>query len=115
MGRALFVAFLVGVALFALPVLTAEPTEPAAVAAAIAGLALVAFAVTSASLVFVQSRWGPKSRRRTAVALRRGVLAGLLVATLAGLRAADALSVITAAFALALFAALEGMLSSGRW
>lgn len=90
-----------------------EPTEPVAVALVLVGFGLVAFAVSSAALHYVGRQLGRGPRqRRTGASLRRGMLVGVGVTTLAFLRVVDALSAVTAVFVLAALAALEGALAA---
>lgn len=112
-GRALAVAFVAGIADLLFVVATREPREPEAVAALVLGLGLVVFALAAATLYYLPARVRrPRRRPRAAPALRRGALLGAAVAALAFLRAADALSVVTAVFVIAALAALEGVLSA---
>jgi hypothetical protein len=111
-ARLLALAALAGIALAALIVATREPDDPAAVAAVLFGVAIVAFAVASATFYYLPRL--ARRRRRSAglVALRRGAIVGLGVFILGTLRVLDALTAVTAAFLLAGLAALEGLLSA---
>jgi hypothetical protein len=112
MARGLALAFLVGLADVGWVIATLEPSDPAAVAALLFGIGLMTFAVASATLYFLPLRLRTRRRPRPGPALRRGALLGTAIASLAFLRTLDALSAVTAAFVLAAFAALEGLLSA---
>lgn len=110
MARALTVAFLAGLVAIASVVVTAEPSDPGAVAGLLVGLAVVAFALASTGFYYLPR--GPRRRQRAGEAVRRGALVAGGLTTLAFLRAIDALTVVTALFVLGAVAALEGALSA---
>ena len=98
-------------------VLTRDPTEPPAVAAVIACSAIAAACTVAFLGMAVEDRDAaqarPRRRRpRHAVALRRGLEIGALVAALGLLRAADGLTVITGGFVVAGFVLAELVMSA---
>lgn len=113
MARALAGALLLGLLLVGYVVAAREPRDVGALGLLLLGIALVTFSLAAAALYYLPTRLRASRRRpRRLPALRRGALVGAAVATLAFLRVLDALSAVTAAFVLAAFAALEGVLSA---
>lgn len=111
MAPLLAIALTAGIALIAYAVATSEPTDPGAVTLVIFGAGVTAFAVAAIAMQYSPLRRSRRGPRREA-SLRRGVLVGLGIATLAFLRVVDALSLVTAAFVVIVLAALEGALSA---
>ena len=117
MRLALLVAGLGGLALVAFTVVTRDVDDRAAVALVLAGSTLAVAALAALVAVVLEERAAATARPRRRYprrgrALRRGFGLGLAVGILGLLRAADALSVITATFVLAGFVLAEYVLSS---
>jgi uncharacterized membrane protein len=98
-------------------VLTRDPTDPLAVAAAIAASAVAAACIVAFLGVAVEERDAalarPRRRRpHRSAAVRRGALIGALVAALGLLRAVDGLTLITGGFVVAGFVLAELVLSA---
>ena len=104
-------AFLLCVGIAALVALTRDPEEPWAV-----GIFIVAVGTAAAILAaWLQLRRAATRRRAArveAVAGRRGLEVGAVVALILWLRAVDGLSLVTAAFVIATFAAAEYVLAA---
>jgi hypothetical protein len=100
-------------AVAALILLTLDPEQPLAVAAFIAAVGGGAAAFAT----WLQVRAARSRRRgagaRGAIAGRRGLEVGAVVALLLWLRAVDGLSLITAAFVVLTFVATEFVLTAG--
>lgn len=113
MARTAALASLLCLAIAALILLVLDPEHPLAVAAFIVavGGAAAGFAT------WLQVRAAGSRRRgagaRGAIAGRRGLEVGAVVALLLWLRAVDGLSLITAAFVVLTFAATEFVLAAG--
>ena len=93
-------------------VLTRDPTEPLAVAAAIGGSSIAVACVVALVGVAVEERDASVARPRPRLprrvpAVRRGVEIGALVAALGLLRAIDGLTLITGGFVIAGFVLAE--------
>ena len=107
--RSLAVVAVVAIAAAIAVVLTRDPEEPAARVAFIASVAVAAGALTA---LWLAARAGGRRRapRTRVVAARRAVEVGAVVGALLLLRVVDGLSVVTALFVVAAFAAAEAVL-----
>ena len=103
--------FLLCLAIAALVVVALDPEQPLAV-----GLFIVAIGASAAVLTtWLQLRRAATRRRASrieAVAGRRGLEVGAVVALILWLRAVDGLSLVTAAFVIATFAVAEYVLAA---
>ena len=113
MARRLALACLLCIAVATLILLTQDPERAWAVAAFI--VAVGGAAATLATWLQVRAAAGRRrgARASEAIAGRRGLEVGAVVALLLWLRAVDGLSLITAAFIVVTFIATEMLLTAG--